>query len=242
MVDPRDKLKEAAIHVSQERYADALRAHVWFHEHALEHERALYGVRLTSALADWVELGHLYPEALQSLERIRDAKTAALVAGPRGRDVFHDVVAINRELGEGGRTLELFRRLCELDEGFAHACAGIALDALVDAKDFALAARFLPDAEARLAVSARQLDEDVRRLRDRGAPTRHLDRKLAGLARAYADDVRAVFAVLEGVGRAEDARAMRDASLERVEDESARAAVRQLLRRDGVEVDDAGGT
>jgi hypothetical protein len=80
-----------------------------------------------------------------------------------------------------------------------------------------------------MEVAARRCNEDVRRLREHGEPTRHLDRKLAGLAQAYTADVVLVLAVLDGVGRADDALAMRDAAIARVEDESARAAVRETL-------------
>ena len=223
-MDPRDKLKDAKVAASQGRYADALRDHIWFHDHALEHRPSLYGVRLSFALADWVELGSEYPVALRSLESIRDLKTAALIAGPRSRDFFHDVQAINRVLGVSGRTYELFRRLCDIDGDFACSCARIAMDAIVDAKDYGLAERFLADPEAQVGAWSTQLNDDVRRLRDPDRATRHVDRKLASHARAYADDVALILAVLDGVGRADEARTIRDSAINRVEVESVRPA------------------
>lgn len=232
-MDPRDKLREAKVAVSQGRYADALQAHIWFHDHALEHEPSLYGVRLSFALADWAELGSAYPEALRSLGRTRDSKAAALIAGSRSRDCFHDVMAINRELGVSGRTYELFRRLCEIDADFARSCASIAMDAIVEAKDFRLAESFLADPVARVRAWSQQLNTDVRRLRDPGLATHNLDRKLAGHARVYAEAVGGVLAVLDGVGRADEARAARAAAIDSVEDEVVRCSVRDLLPRYG---------
>lgn len=234
-MDPRDKLKEAEVAVSQGRYADALQAHVWFHDHALEHEPCLYGVRLSFALADWVELGSVYPEALRSLERIRDSKTSALIAGSRSRDCFHDVMAINRELGVSGRTYELFLRLCELDADFARSCASIAMESIVEAKDFRLGERFLADPEARVRTWSQQLNADVRRLRDPGQATHNLDRMLAGQARVYAEHVGLVLAVLDGVGRFDEARATRVSAIDSVDDVAVRGSVRDLLPRYGDE-------
>lgn len=227
----RDMLEEARIAAAQGRHADALRAHVWFHEHALEHAPALYGVRLSFALAAWVELGRVYPEALRVLETIREAKATALMAGPRSRDSFHDVAAIDHSLGRPGRTYELFLRLCDLDVDFAASCAGIAMEALVEARDFELAARFLPDAQAQVRLQAEDLNERVRSLRDADGARRDPDRLVLSSARAYADDVALVLAVREGVGRTEEARAIRAAAIDRVEDESVRGAVRDLLHR-----------
>lgn len=228
-IDPRDTLREAEVAAAQGRHADALRAHVWFHEHALQHLPALAGVRLSFALAAWVDLGRVYPEALRTLQGICDTKIAALTAGCRSRDVFHDVAAIHRALGVSGRTHELFRRLCDLDGDFARACAGIALPAIVEARDFALATRFLPDPPGRVRAAIRQLNEDVRRLGDPGRGARHLDRKLAAQARAYAEEVGLILAVLDGADRVDAARSLRDFAIDWVEEPSVRAVVEDIL-------------
>jgi hypothetical protein len=55
--DPRAALQEAAMSAKQGNYEEALRDHLWFHEHALEQVPALAGVRLSFALAAWVKLG-----------------------------------------------------------------------------------------------------------------------------------------------------------------------------------------
>lgn len=228
-MEPRDKLEEAARAAREGRYADALAAHVWFHEHALEHQSSLAGVRLSFALGDWVELGRAYPEALRRLEAIRDANAAALLAGPRRRRQFHDVRSIDRALGATGRTYTLFCQLVELDPDFARACVDLAIDALVEAGDFALAARLLDDPAARVQCSIEGLNADVARLCDPAAATRYLERKLSSHAQAHAHQVGPVLAVLEGVGRRDEAAALRDLAVDGVEHARVRGMVRGLL-------------
>lgn len=92
-------------------YAEALERHEWFHHHALEHRPSLYGVRLSFALSAWAELGAKYPPALVSLRQIRDRDTE-LVRLPGSSDsLFHDVVAINRALGDNRATMTLLREI-----------------------------------------------------------------------------------------------------------------------------------
>src|SRR5689334_15054207 len=43
------------------KYEDALRDHLWFHEHALEEDPTLAGVRLSFALRDWIYLAEQFP-------------------------------------------------------------------------------------------------------------------------------------------------------------------------------------
>lgn len=92
-------------------HAGALERHEWFHAHALEHQPAYYGVRLSFALSSWVELGHKYPPALKALKRIRDRDSDRLRAGLINDELFHDVVSINRVLNEDEQSLTLFRKI-----------------------------------------------------------------------------------------------------------------------------------
>ena len=93
-------------------FAEALERHEWFHEHALTYQPSyFYGVRLSFALSAWAELGAKYPPALASLRQIRDRDTE-LVRLPGSSDsLFHDVVAINRALGDNRATMILFREI-----------------------------------------------------------------------------------------------------------------------------------
>jgi hypothetical protein len=105
------------------------------------------------------------------------------------------------------------------------------MDAIVDAKDFGLAAWFLPDPEARVRELGTRLNEDVRMLRAPDRATRHLDRKLEADARVYADEVGLIIRVQNGVGQLEEAALLRDFAVAFVEDASVRDSVRELLLR-----------
>ncbi|MDX1982468.1 MAG: hypothetical protein SFV51_19490, partial [Bryobacteraceae bacterium] len=61
--DPRQILAGARLDARQGDYAEALQKYLWFHHHALEHDMALSGVRLSYALNEWWELGKAYPPA-----------------------------------------------------------------------------------------------------------------------------------------------------------------------------------
>src|SRR4051794_19367514 len=102
-VDPGVVLDEARELADQGRYGEALQRHVWFHQHALEHDLAFHGVRLSFALSDWVRLGEQSPPARRALVDIRDRTAAQARAGdwsPKPyHEPFHDVVAINHYLG-----------------------------------------------------------------------------------------------------------------------------------------------
>src|SRR5687768_379355 len=75
------------------KYQEALDRHLWFHDHALEHDEAMYGVRLSFALSSWQDLGKKYPPASKALEETRDKKAAVLKEGKGSKEIFHDVMA-----------------------------------------------------------------------------------------------------------------------------------------------------
>jgi hypothetical protein len=79
--DAERALADARRLAKQGDYEGALAKHVWFHDHALSVRPSYYGVRLSYALSDWIELGKKYPKARQTLESVRDAKTSKLLAG-----------------------------------------------------------------------------------------------------------------------------------------------------------------
>lgn len=101
----------------------------WFHDHALELEPALYGVRLSFALAYWVDLAQEYPAARTSLGAIRDRKVQMLLSGQRNRETFHDVASINYYLADEPLTAQVFAKLDRADFTFANQCVDAALPA-----------------------------------------------------------------------------------------------------------------
>ena len=54
--DPQQILHEAQGDFKEQRYKDALAKHIWFHDHALEYQPSMYGVRLSFALSYWKQL------------------------------------------------------------------------------------------------------------------------------------------------------------------------------------------
>src|SRR5262249_45924751 len=101
-----DPLDEAKLLSEQGKYEEALQKHIWLHDHVLEQQPAYYGVRLSFALSEWMELGKKYPKALEALKDIRDKKTARLVAGEQDVNLFDDVQSINEHLDEPAATVD----------------------------------------------------------------------------------------------------------------------------------------
>jgi hypothetical protein len=58
--DPLDDARRLA---ADGKFEQALQKRIWLHDHVLETHPNYYGVRLSFALAEWVELGKEYPKA-----------------------------------------------------------------------------------------------------------------------------------------------------------------------------------
>jgi hypothetical protein len=133
------------------QYEDALQKHVWFHTNALSIDPSYYGVRLSFALSDWVELGKKYPHALAVLGDIRDKKTSMLLDGESDEHLFHDVSSINEYLKETSATVALFKKLENGNPAFATRLYDYVDDALIEHKEYTLAKKYLARPEERLA-------------------------------------------------------------------------------------------
>lgn len=209
-MDARERLHAARQAVTEGRHEEALSEYVWFHHHALSEIPSLYGVRLSFALSYWVELGAVYPPATRALRDIREDKSQRLRSGELNRELFHDVEAINQHLSANADTANLFRLLDERYPEFARACSTLALEALVEAGQFSLAAKYLPEPLERVSSLATRLNADVARIPER-------PRSKAPRYRAYtwnfALDLRTTVAVLSGVGRKQEAEECEAAAL-----------------------------
>jgi len=201
-MDPRKQLEIGQTAAEEGRYAEALRAYVWFHDHALKHEPSLYGVRLSFALGYWMDLGKLYPRAIKKLESIRDKKTSAILRGRQDRDLFHDVESINQCLRADQLTCDLFREIDRQYPEFARKCAPLALEALAQCGDFELAHRYSPEPEDALLSWSDGLNRDIDRI-DREPPTRAP--RLKAYVHIYCCRVRNMVDVLQGVGQRKQA-------------------------------------
>lgn len=142
--DPKQILDEAQSDFKEQRYEDALAKHVWFHDHALEYEPSkMYGVRLSFALSYWKQLGDVYPPALKTLKMIRGNKSDLVAQGKGNRNLFHDVMALNRTLGEDNRTVELFRMLDQNQPDLAKQCWSISKKTIFDANAYDLVKKYI---------------------------------------------------------------------------------------------------
>jgi hypothetical protein len=210
-IDPHAILHEAVDLARSGRHEEALQRHLWFHQHALEHEPAMYGVRLSFALSWWVDLGEAYPPALDALKAVRDAKVDELVAGGGSRESFDDVASINGYIGEAVRTVELFRLLDSNRPELAAKCYPNAEEALVGQREYALCSRYLSDIDTRL--------EEMKSLRDglisfhAGHARKDHPDLLRVPERLFADRVGRLVEILNGAGRMEEAAQVRDWAL-----------------------------
>ena len=223
-----ERLDKARADVEAGRYEEALQGYLWFHDHALEEQRSFYGVRLSYALDEWVELGHLYPPAMRELKAKRDEKTARLGAGEGDRDLLHDVEAINEYLADYGSTYDLFVRLMESNKALADKCADLAAPAIVKSKDFVLARRMLQDPERSVRNWSATLNEDVA---DLASNPPHAEARLGAYIHYYAKQVQLVLDVLNGAGEPDFAQMIHGHALTSVESTSVRNAVKDALSR-----------
>jgi hypothetical protein len=203
-MDPREVLNRARTAVSEGRHEEALRDLLWFHEHALEHDRSFYGVRLSFALGYWKELADQYPPALEALKSVKQRSEEALIRGEGDRGLFHDVQAINRELSCVGDTYKLFLSLKRDHPELAKQCAHLAIEALVEARDFKLASEYLPHPENYLLWLSDRLNDDLER---EGVPPKTARMRREAYVSNYCHDVQTTLRVLKGLGNLEASKA-----------------------------------
>src|SRR4051812_41965601 len=157
----RAALNAAQKLASQGKFSAALKKHIWFHNHALEIRKSYYGVRLSFALAYWMELARKYPPALAALRKIRDKKTASLSRGKADRALFHDVESINDRLKESAATVTLFKRIAHKNQRFASAIYDLADQAIIAAGEYSLARKHLDDPTMRFEIAQRNFEEGM---------------------------------------------------------------------------------
>jgi hypothetical protein len=217
-----------AVQMSQDgRYGEALREFEWFHHHALEEEPALRGVRLSYALESWLDLGRIYPEAMDSLLSVRDSKTRQLVQGTRTWDLFHDVVAINETLDQAIATYELFVAIRQQAPEFARECAHVAMPAILNSKDYPLARAYIPQPEASIQWVTARLNEDVDWAQKESDENREM--RLDAFVHIYAEEISRILIVFRQTESAELAASLYELALRLVDDESVKARVGELL-------------
>jgi hypothetical protein len=218
------------------------------HEDALRHVQAAFaravaadGDRWISDLGpmlEWELLAESYPPARAALAQARDAQVRRLLAGevsygvpfsesatPRSR--FSLIVHMNEALRDPRSTHELFVRLDARMPECARREAFLALPAVVEAGDFALAARFMPEPLDYLD----ELNGLARRLP--ASPPAVGEPRLMATLSIFGRGVRLRAAILRGQGRESEALAYADAALAALADDSLRELVRHELNEPG---------
>jgi hypothetical protein len=141
--NPQSILQEARADTRAERYEAALAKHVWFHENALAIRPSLYGVRLSFALSDWLDLAQEYPPALTKLKEIRDNARENLMAGREVMQSFRDMEAINAHLDEQMATRKVFETLDEKRPKIAEKVFDLAQPSLIHGKAYSLIGKYI---------------------------------------------------------------------------------------------------
>ena len=218
----------------ENRYEDALRDHLWFHENALAVEPAMAGVRLSFALRDWIYLAEQFPLARRALQGLRDRDTARMLNGAATRELFRDIAAINSALGEERATHELFVQMDIQMPELAQQCADLALPALVAAEDFALARRYLPEPLARVQSLAAHLNAYTEQLAKSGS-TSSAPALLATVLN-YAKEVRTVALVLARQDEEDAAQQVMTAALDELQSPALRDAVQREFDTPGATI------
>lgn len=203
-MNAQERLNAARNSAREKRFAEALSEYIWFHEHALEEEPALRGVRLSFALGYWLELAGEYHPARTALQSIRDEKTRRLEGGEENWELFNDVTAINRELSNDEATYDLFCLINSRNSAFAAQCARVATPALVKAHDFKLARSFIHDPEQAIEQLAARFINGIERANRSSTPERRADITNVEV-RIYAEDVALLVQIVGMAGEYERA-------------------------------------
>jgi hypothetical protein len=151
LTEPTQWLRLAEDWAGEGRYEDALRAHEFYHRHALEVESSQYGVRLSFALAAWTRLGALHEPALEAL---RATRRAAATAAIEARDVerFWEALSIDQWLDDETSSYAL---MGEVEASFPDTVAEFTDDRvlriLVERREYERALRWIGDVWTRYA-------------------------------------------------------------------------------------------
>ena len=144
--DPRTILDEAVEDRLAEKYKLAFAKHLWYHENATRIRPSQTGVRLSSALSSWLQLGEKYPPALAKMRSVRDALEVKIRDENRVRvkfQDFHDFTAFNRTLQQEHRTAKLFKWLDEKGHEDASRVYDVSEDALILEEEYEVCGKYV---------------------------------------------------------------------------------------------------
>lgn len=159
--DMQKYLKETQAMMRDGKHEEALKRFIWFHEHALEHDKAMYGVRLSFALSYWKSLGGVYPPAQEAMVKLRDENDKLLREGKGSRSLFHDLVALNRTLGAEKGSVELFEAISKAEPAKGKDYWSVVKDVVLGQKRYDLAKAYMQDLEAEFEKVKAMYDQNL---------------------------------------------------------------------------------
>lgn len=177
-------------------------------------------------LSMWGKLAERHAPARAALVRERDRLAALLLDGPADRALFRQIASVDDSLGDAAHLRRLFLQVLERDAAQASAYAHAAMPALIEAGDFALAERFLPDPERVVRSESEHLNREFASRRRRAytaAP------RIPASIHNYAAEIGKIVTVLEGRGRGADARRILAMAIDAIPATTIRRAVRTAL-------------
>jgi hypothetical protein len=211
-----------AVHDGRTGHPDvALQKFLWFHEHATQFERGLYGVRLSFALGYWMDLASRYAPALDALVRTRDETESKYLEDPTNFELFHDLASLNSYLGEGERTATIFIRVASSDHEAAAGMYPVAEPHLVSIGAYDACGPFLnPDKRIAFAAECYRFTRRHESKRERREPS-----PPPMARRHYLHNVATLVALLVLNNRRDDARDAYNKSLLVIDDEEVRTTL-----------------
>ncbi len=141
--------EEAEELVEAGKFKQALEKFTWYFEKS-RNDDSHRGVRLSSVLSDWKNLGEKYPSAKERLLSLRDEAEREVLAkdSPLTATYFAEVASIDEEYSQPGKTLALFKKLATEAPEKARLCCRAARKSLMTHKEYALFLKFGPEPEA----------------------------------------------------------------------------------------------
>ena len=141
--DLQKYLTETKEMVRQKKFQEANERYAWFHNHSLEVNPAMAGVRLSFAISYWKSLADIFPPAMASMIEMRDRKARHLLDSNGSSNLFADIAALNRSFGEEHKTIEVFEKIEKSDRNKAKRCWPYAKGALFNAKRYDIIRNFV---------------------------------------------------------------------------------------------------
>lgn len=227
-IDVSQILNEAREDRHANRFDQALQKHIWFHRNAIKHQIGMYGVRLSFALSDWLELAKIYPPALEALEaEAADAEQRVLAGDINRVELFHDMISINRTLNQNAKSVALFKQVDATDPRDAKMMLHYVKQQLLNAKEYELMRKHIDPRES-LRMSFISYDSLDRMIRDGSIGSLGKDHALNTLS----DEAGSLVALLATLGETELAAEIMQSALKKNGSESLKKTLEAAM--DGV--------